>query len=206
MMQDDAGEMSKMRISDTDRDWAASVLSDAVAEGRLSLDEHRERLNGVFAARTNADISPLINDLPRIRAAGRSSLNVPDRAPDDQPLKVSRSTRMISVFSGTERSGGWPVPSELDSINVFGATALDLREASLPAKELNIRVVCIFGGIEIKLPPDMQVIDSGFSFFGVKELPSGTGGSNFSKVSLLRLHGICIFGAIEVSRPSPRRR
>src|ERR1700689_5534988 len=45
--------------SDADRDAAASALADAVAAGRLSLEEHNARLDAPFAARTQDQLSAL---------------------------------------------------------------------------------------------------------------------------------------------------
>jgi hypothetical protein len=42
-------------------------LRDACAEGRITPDELAERLGLVFAARTGADLEPLLRDLPRRR-------------------------------------------------------------------------------------------------------------------------------------------
>ena len=57
-------ENSRLRASDADRDQAATVLNNAMAEGRLTVDEHSERLDAVYAAKTHADIVPLLDDLP----------------------------------------------------------------------------------------------------------------------------------------------
>jgi hypothetical protein len=64
MNSDSANELARLRISDADRDRAASVLSHALAEGRLTADEHSERLDAIYAAKTHADIAPIVSDLP----------------------------------------------------------------------------------------------------------------------------------------------
>ena len=62
-------DISRMRISDADRDRAASVLSNALAEGRLTPAEHSERLDAIYAAKVQADIAPVVSDLPGASAA-----------------------------------------------------------------------------------------------------------------------------------------
>ena len=52
------------RASDADRDRAAGLLSAAFAEGRLTADEHGERLSAVYAARTWQQLRQLTVDLP----------------------------------------------------------------------------------------------------------------------------------------------
>jgi len=57
-------EQARLRISDADREQAASDLSEHYAVGRLSHDEHAERLDAVWTARTYADLAPIFEDLP----------------------------------------------------------------------------------------------------------------------------------------------
>lgn len=53
-----------MRASDNDRDRAADVLKAALAEGRLSYDEHSTRLNEVMTSRTYGELVQVTSDLP----------------------------------------------------------------------------------------------------------------------------------------------
>lgn len=64
------------RASDADRDRAAGLLNAAFAEGRLTADEHGERLDAVYAARTWWQLRQLTADLP-----GTSDAAEPTAAP-----------------------------------------------------------------------------------------------------------------------------
>ena len=55
----------RIRLSDADRDHAAAELAEHYAEGRLTTDEHAERLDAIWTARTRADLAPIFDDLPR---------------------------------------------------------------------------------------------------------------------------------------------
>src|ERR1700735_3464379 len=55
---------SRLRASDADREQAADVLNNALAEGRLSVAEHSDRLAPVYQPKTHAEIAPLVDDLP----------------------------------------------------------------------------------------------------------------------------------------------
>jgi len=55
--------------SDADRDTAAGLLNAALAEGRLTADEHDQRLSGAYAARTWQQLDQLTADLPAPPAA-----------------------------------------------------------------------------------------------------------------------------------------
>jgi hypothetical protein len=59
----------QLRISDADREAAARELGEHFATGRITAEEHTERLEQIWAARTAADLRPVFRDLPRQQAA-----------------------------------------------------------------------------------------------------------------------------------------
>jgi Flp pilus assembly protein TadB len=78
----------RLRIADADRETAARELGEHFALGRISADEHAERLEQIWSARTAADLAPAFRDLPRAEAA--------------------RPTRVVGSTGDTARRGrGW---------------------------------------------------------------------------------------------------
>ncbi|WP_205719737.1 DUF1707 SHOCT-like domain-containing protein, partial [Actinomadura geliboluensis] len=53
-----------MRASDADRDEVADRLREALAEGRITPEEHAERIDAVYKAKTYAELAPVLSDLP----------------------------------------------------------------------------------------------------------------------------------------------
>jgi Domain of unknown function (DUF1707) len=188
-----------MRISDADRDRAASILGNALAEGRLTPEEHSERLDAVYAAKTGADLVPAVSDIPGATAALANQAGPLALEADAGPA-VGEHGRMIAVFSGVERKGRWRVPREIEAVCVFGGTELDLREAVLAAREITIRATCILGGMEITVPPEMRVIDDGWALLGGREIPPDSRESASADAPVLRLTGLTILGGISVRR------
>src|SRR6266700_2474703 len=174
MVPQDPGEIAGMRIADADRDRAASVLGNALAEGRLTAEEHSARLDAIFAAKTHADIVPLVRDLPGAVAA---------------------------LGPGPAATSGSPaVPAAMDAVSVFGDTELDLRHATLAAGGVSIRVVTVFGTTRITVPPEMHVVDDGWALFGGREVPPDSGESAGQDAPVLRVSGMSIFGLTTVRR------
>ena len=63
--------------SDADRDTTASLLNAALAEGRLTADEHDKRLGGAYAARTWQQLDQLTADLPApLAASGQAAVGM----------------------------------------------------------------------------------------------------------------------------------
>ena len=60
---------SGLRVSDADRDRALAELSEHFQDGRLTADEHEERMSLALKARTAGDLAELFTDLPRKSSA-----------------------------------------------------------------------------------------------------------------------------------------
>jgi Domain of unknown function (DUF1707) len=59
-----------LRIGDRERDAVASELQEHYAHGRLTLEEFNQRLDAVFAAKTQSDLNQITSDLPHARSWG----------------------------------------------------------------------------------------------------------------------------------------
>lgn len=70
-----------LRLGDAEREQASALLRDHYAEGRLETDEYSERLDAVWAARTQADLRPVFADLPGKRAHGAAFSTPEGRRP-----------------------------------------------------------------------------------------------------------------------------
>jgi hypothetical protein len=182
------GENPRLRASDADRDRAASVLNGAMAEGRLTADEHSDRLDALYAAKTHAEIVPLLDDLPSRAAA----------APPATPS--GEVSHIVAILSGATRKGSWTVPPAMNVVTVLGGVELDFREATLPAGEITLSAVCILGGMEITVPPEMHVIDNGVAILGGREVSADSDESVRPGAPVLRLSGFCLLGGVEVKR------
>jgi hypothetical protein len=62
MPGDDEGEV-QLRASDADRERVAGLLGEALADGRLTVDEHRKRIQLLYDTRTLNELAPLTADL-----------------------------------------------------------------------------------------------------------------------------------------------
>ena len=75
----------------------------------------------------------------------------------------------VAVFSGSDRAYKKEVFLGSNLVAVFGGIDLDLRNAIFE-KDTVIKAVCVFGGIDITVPSDVEVkIKSGFAFGGISD-------------------------------------
>jgi Domain of unknown function (DUF1707) len=81
-----------LRIGDRERDAVAAELQEHYARGRLTLEEFNQRLDAVFAAKTQGDLSRITADLPHVPSGGA-------------PLPSSRRSPRLASGPPTM---GWP--------------------------------------------------------------------------------------------------
>jgi hypothetical protein len=72
------------RIGDREREAATSILTEHYAAGRTDTEEHAERLDAIWSARTRADLDIVFWDLPRL---------VPPPPPPPAPVRRTTSWR-----------------------------------------------------------------------------------------------------------------
>lgn len=195
---------AEMRASDADRERIAELLRDAYAEGRLTMEEHSERIESAYAAKTLGDLVPLTRDLPAHRpiSVEKPPLPQPESEPAPAPRMPARqeAPSLVAVFGGTERKGRWRVGPHLRAVAVFGGVELDLTDAVFEAPEVVIEVTAIFGGVEIRVPENVSLHGGGVGIFGGFSVREQTAADPYAPV--VRVKGAAVFGGCEAR---PRR-
>jgi Flp pilus assembly protein TadB len=87
----------RLRIGDAEREAAARELGEHFALGRITVDEHSERLEQIWAARTAADLAPAFRDLPRPRAAQQHPRRPAQPAATSTPARRDRGWEMPRI-------------------------------------------------------------------------------------------------------------
>jgi hypothetical protein len=195
-----------LRASDTDRDKVATVLSTAYAEGRITREEHDERLDAVMRAKTFDDLVPITNDLVPLGATA------PTPAPSTAPAEMATPTtftvdtsrdsgadQLIAIFGGATRKGRWRMPKQVNAVALFGGVDLDLTEATFEGTEIEISGFWCFGGMEIKAPAGIEVRDRTAGIFGGTEIKGL--GDPIPGAPVITIKGATLFGGVSVTGP-----
>lgn len=185
-----------LRASDADREHVAEQLGRAFAEGRLSTEEHSERLEAVYAAKTMGELRPLLADLPVEFAP-------PTSAPGGAVQPLAASDSAVAVFGEVKRKGRWLVRSGLVAKAVFGSVELDLTEAVLEQREITVFASAVFGEVIFRVPEGVVMYDEGSSVFGSRKLVVGT--AQFGpETPVVHVKGFVLFGNVEAKRPKKK--
>jgi hypothetical protein len=158
---------TELRASDADRDRIADILRDALAEGRLTADEHAERVEGVLNAKTVGELEVFIRDLPAAHQGRTTSAYTaaPDR-PAAGAIPHEADANVVAVFSAATRRGRWRAGRRLHAYSVFGSVEIDLSEAIFEYQQVVIKAVSVFGDVQIRVPENVSLRGTGGGVLG----------------------------------------
>jgi Domain of unknown function (DUF1707) len=194
-----------LRASDADREQVTTLLSTAYAEGRLTREEHDERVDQLMAAKTFDDLIPITRDLVLL---GTSTSVAAPRATSRFTIDTAGQNqvpdKMIAIFGGVTRSGRWRVRKNIQALTLFGGMDLDLRDAIFESSVVEISGFWCFGGLDIKVPEGLDVQD---------QTAGVCGGTDVRDVGIpapgaptLVIKGMTLFGGVSVRGPKPNKR
>lgn len=182
-----------IRASDADRDRIADILREAMAEGRLTADEHAERVDLVYRAKTVGELEPLVRDLPAAGPApGRQAASPYSYGPE---APAGPAENLVAVFSSSTRRGRWRVGGRTNAFALFGSVEIDLTEALFGQRLTVINATSIFGSVEVKVPENISLRGSGTGIFGNFEVD--TLESADPEAPVVVVNGYSVFGNVE---------
>ncbi|WP_371127088.1 DUF1707 domain-containing protein [Streptomyces sp. 2112.3] len=181
-----------IRASDADRDRVAEILREALAEGRLDPQEHAERIDTVYRAKTMGELEPVIRDLP---AAGAGRGHQGPDAYVHGPRAPVPDQNLVAIFSASVRKGRWQAPARINAFALFGSVEIDLTEAVFPQQQVQINVTAVFGSVEIRVPENITLRSSGSGILGNFEIE--THDAEDGNAPQILVNGYAVLGSVE---------
>jgi hypothetical protein len=167
------------------------MLGEALADGRLSHDEHAERMPRALAARTLGDLADLTTDLA---------------APEHQPVQVDGGQPVAALFAPAHRSGRWVVPAALTCFAAFGEVVLDLSEAILTDRHVVVTVYGLFGRVRLIVPAGVEVVMNGTHVLGRQRGGTTRRVPTSSDIPVIEVRGyLALTEVLARTPPRPRR-
>jgi Domain of unknown function (DUF1707) len=163
-----------------------SLITEAAADGRLTLAEHSDRVERAYSARTLGELAVLTTDLA---------------APAAQPFRLDGKGPVVGVFGRERRDGRWVVPASVPVLAVFGEVVLDLRDALLQTQRVTVYATVVGGTLELMVPDGVAVELNGTSVLTRKV--NRTPRAAAPGMPVVEVRAVSIGGTIRVI--SPRR-
>jgi hypothetical protein len=189
----------EQRAADRDRDEVAVILGEALATGRLTSEEHAERLEAVYAARTYGDLEPITRDLPRER---------------DGEVVLPESTvrqEVSATLSKVHRGGRWVPGRHTELRSNLGALIVDMSEAVLPGREITVSANSLFGKLVLRVPANARIVDEGgavcgkWAVHGRSLARNPEAAPDAEEGPLIRITGRALFGKVTIIRAGADR-
>jgi hypothetical protein len=178
-----------LRASDTDRDRVLTLLAEAVSDGRLTPEEHSDRVQRACTARTLGDLAELTADLA---------------LPSAQPVRLDGSRVISGIFGPARRDGRWVVPENLTVTAMFGEVEVDFTQAILQSSRVQLYATVFGGRLRLIVPDGVSVLVSGHMVLGRKR--GGTPPPTWPGDPVIEVKALVLGGEIAVRIPPKSRR
>lgn len=196
-----------------ERQRTIDVLCEAFANDELEVEEFERRVEAAHRASSSEELRYLLTGLPSasvpapVPKKGRSSQTVPAAGTSPSPANVPAPymgevrewSVSVGVMGGNSQSGYWVPARKNVVIGVLGGCEMDLREAQLAPGVTEIIVVAFMGGVEVVVPPWLQVEVSGIGIMGGFEHNQSTPPLPTPGGPIVRISGLAMMGGASVS-------
>jgi Domain of unknown function (DUF1707) len=166
------------------------MLGEAAADGRLTLGEHAQRVEGAYAARTLGELAALTADLA---------------LPAEQPIRLDGRRGVAGLFNTQRRDGRWVVPEVLPVTAIGTEVVLDLREALLQSSRVVIYATVLGGRVELIVPDTVLVEVTGTMIMSRKKWVGGPPPTPRADMPVIEIRTFAIAGTIRVVAPRRSR-
>lgn len=166
------------------------------SHGVISSEAFERRLDKAMASQDHQTIYQLIDDLehqqdPEISAQKERQFNVNYAASNN----VEADT-IVNILGGSTRSGQWTVPKEIRVISILGGSDIDFTDAIFTSPNVTIKVLCLFGGSDIFVPENVNVISKAFCILGGIDNTAPSISSR--QAPTITIEGLVLFGGLDI--------
>ena len=178
-----------LRASDADRDRVLVLLAEAVSDGRLTMEEHAERVQRACTARTLGELADLTADLVVASA---------------QPVRLDGGRVISGIFGPARRDGRWVVPETLTVTALGGEVEVDFTQAILQTRHVQLLTTVIGGRLRLVVPDGVTVAVNSHLVLGRRR--GATPPPASSDAPVIEVKGVVLGGEIIVRTPPRSRR
>jgi len=184
------------RPIETVREEVIDTLIYNYSHGVISSEAFERRLDQAMASKNHQEIFNLATDLEKNTDSEFTSqkerrFNVNYAAGDNDETET-----IVNIFGGSGRSGQWTVPREIRIVTIFGGADIDFTDAIFTTPNVTIKILCLFGGDNIYVPEDINVISKAFCILGGIDNSAPSIASR--QAPTLTIEGLVMFGGLDI--------
>lgn len=193
-------------VSDETRQITIDALMEHFANDVMDVDEFERRVGMAHTAETADELKELLKDLPgggdlpatrdgdaraEVARTRQYSITSSDRIEDKQYV--------VACMGGSSRRGRWTPARKNFAIAVMGGAELDFREAVFGPGVTEVQVWAMWGGVDIIVPPGLNVESRGIALLGGFDHSADTPASGDPGQPTLRITGVALMAGVDVS-------
>lgn len=201
----DVGEGAR-RPTDQTRQVAIDALMEHFANDVMDIDEFERRVDMAHKATTSDELKELLRDmpgsgdLPAVRDDSSSGdLTTPREFSITSSDQIEATQYVVAALGGTSRRGRWTPARKNYAVAVMGGAELDFREAVFGHGVTEVQVWALWGGVDIIVPPGINVESRGIALLGGFDHASDTASFDDPSQPTLRITGVAVMAGVDVS-------
>jgi hypothetical protein len=109
----------------------------------------------------------------------------------------------VAFLSNINRDGDWILPRLFRVVSFLGNMELDLTSVRIGPGESHIEIRCIWGNVEITVPPDIRVEVDGHAVVGSFEVSRSAPSTLLPEAPLLCVTGSAVMGNVTINVVDP---
>jgi Domain of unknown function (DUF1707)/Cell wall-active antibiotics response 4TMS YvqF len=167
------------------------MLSAALGDGRLTQDEHSQRMSAALSARTLGELAGLTADLA---------------TPAEQPVRVDDGRMVTGIFGTQVRDGRWVVPPVLTCSAICGEVEVDFRQALLQERHVVLYAYALGGRVRLIVPAGVEVVMDGTVLLGRRRGATAASVPADTDVPVIEVRALVVAGEVLAHTPPRQRR
>ncbi len=182
------------------------ALMEYFASDVLDVEEFERRVDLTHAATSTDELRALLIDLPSggnlPAAPGHSPTTDVAQRPSYSAApagQVKDTEYVVALMGGTSRRGFWRPARKNYAIAIMGGTELDFREVAFGPGVTEVQVWTMWGGVEIIVPPGINVESRGIALLGGFDHAADEPGPPDPTAPTLRITGLAVMAGVDIS-------
>lgn len=193
----------RLRAGDADRDAVLTVLQQAHADGRLSIEELGERQDRVLGAKYMDEFDDVVEDLPEGRGLMQDgSDHLATRRPGPLPTTGAPERTTVTFMSGRDITIE-PGTRRYTNFAWWGGDNIDLTSAMGPGVIVTLEMHAVMAGSDVYVPEGVRVLDESIAIMAGNDIDRAARGDGSNGTVILK--GFLWWAGHDVKLGSSRR-